>query len=116
MPAGWKAQVAPQQVTSASKGRERADTFVARAASEKHFQKRRVSSAAAEQTVVPSGDCARCSTRDVWPVISATCATSAGALHVEVTHLPTGLTGSAGLADDDLSRLHKGDQDASLLF
>ena len=43
-------------------------------ASAKHFQKRSVSSAAAEQTVVPSGDCARCRTRDVWPDISATLA------------------------------------------
>lgn len=49
-------------------------TFWTGGASAKHFQKRRVSSAAAEQTVVPSGDCARCSTRDVWPDISATCA------------------------------------------
>ena len=36
------------------------------------FQKRSVSSAAAEQMVVPSGLCAMCSTRLVWPVSSAT--------------------------------------------
>ena len=36
------------------------------------FQKRSVSAAAALTTVVPSGDCAMCSTRDVWPVSSAT--------------------------------------------
>lgn len=48
-------------------------TFWAGGASAKHFQKRSVSSAAAEHTVVPSGDWARCSTRDVWPDISATC-------------------------------------------
>ena len=36
------------------------------------FQKRSVSSAAAVQTVVPSGLCAMCSTRLVWPVSSAT--------------------------------------------
>ena len=39
---------------------------------EKIFQKRSVSSAAAVTTVVPSGDCAICSTRDVCPVNSAT--------------------------------------------
>jgi hypothetical protein len=35
------------------------------------FQKRSVSSAAALTIVRPSGDCAMCSTRDVWPVSSA---------------------------------------------
>lgn len=35
---------------------------------EKHFQNRRVSSPAALTTVWPSGDMARCSTREVWPV------------------------------------------------
>ena len=54
--------------------RVRGGTLACGAASAKHFQKRSVSSAAAEQTVVPSGDCARCSTREVWPDISATLA------------------------------------------
>ena len=39
---------------------------------ERIFQKRNVSSAAAVTTVVPSGDCAMWSTREVWPVSSAT--------------------------------------------
>lgn len=42
------------------------------AGSPKQDQKRRVSSAAALTTVVPSGLWARCSTREVWPVSSAT--------------------------------------------
>lgn len=42
-------------------------TFCAMGASPKHFQKRRVSSAAADTTVQPSGDWAMCSTRAVWP-------------------------------------------------
>jgi len=33
----------------------------------KHFQRRSVSSAAAETTVLPSGDIAMCNTRAVWP-------------------------------------------------
>jgi len=40
--------------------------------SPKHFQNLRVSSAAALATVVPSGDWARWSTREVCPFISAT--------------------------------------------
>ena len=40
---------------------------------ERIFQKRSVSSAAAVAMVVPSGDWAMCSTREVWPVSSATC-------------------------------------------
>jgi hypothetical protein len=39
--------------------------------SAKHFQNLNVSSAAAETTVVPSGDCAMCNTLAVWPVNSA---------------------------------------------
>lgn len=42
--------------------------------SPKHFQNLSVSSAAALATVVPSGDWARWSTRDVCPFISATLA------------------------------------------
>ena len=34
----------------------------------KHFHRRKVSSAAADTTVSPSGDMAMCSTRAVWPV------------------------------------------------
>ena len=56
------------------------------AASAKHFQKRNVSSAAAEQTVTPSGDCARCSTRELCPVISATCADAS----LSAARLPSG--------------------------
>jgi len=33
----------------------------------KHFHRRSVSSAAADTTVLPSGDIAMCNTRDVWP-------------------------------------------------
>ena len=50
-----------------------ADAADAAAASSFHtFQKRSVSSAAAVTMVVPSGDCAMCSTREVCPVSSAT--------------------------------------------
>lgn len=46
------------------------DILFLRAAS-KTFQNLRVSSAAAEHTIVPSGDCAVWRTREVWPVRSA---------------------------------------------
>lgn len=45
--------------------------FFESAPSPNALQKRSVSSAAADTTVWPSGDCAMCSTRAVWPVNSA---------------------------------------------
>ncbi len=47
--------------------------FLILAGSPNTRQKRSVSSAAAEHTEVPSGLCARCSTRDVCPLNSPTC-------------------------------------------
>ena len=48
------------------------------------LQKRSVSSAAAETTVLPSGLCAMCRTRAVWPVSSATL-TMLGYFHCAAT-------------------------------
>ena len=56
------------------------------------FQKRRVSSAAADTIVFPSGDCAMCSTRLVCPVSSATL-TMLGYFHCDKTargHMSSG--------------------------
>ena len=47
--------------------------LVATAGSAKTLQKRRVSSGAAVQTLVPSGLCDMCSALAVWPVSSPTC-------------------------------------------
>ena len=74
---GFGQRVAPHRNANLRSTDPSADSFAffvldpLAASSEKHFQKRKVSSAAADTTVFPSGLCAMCNTRAVCPVNSA---------------------------------------------
>lgn len=75
-------------------------TLAAAGGSPKHFQKCSVSSAAAEHTVLPSGDCARCSTRAVCPVNSPICS------HAHNQLRPGNLETAAAQAADELLNVY----------